>query len=417
MLGGPSGGAHQSGVGVAELNEIVVVGGSLGGLRAVEAIRREGFTGAVTLVGDEEHFPPYDRPPLSKEVLMGQWEPERARLRTEENLEVELVLGTRAERLDLERNEVILDDGTSRHFDGLVIATGAKPRTMSIIDPALRGVYLLRTVADSLALQAALAAAAKVVVIGGGWIGGEVAAACRSLDLDVTVIEALRAPMMRSLGPDLGMWAAELHRAHGVDVRLGVGVEAVLADGDQVAGVVLADGSEFACDVLVVAVGAAPVTDWVEGSGLLLNDGVVCAATGFALGTENIVAVGDVARWYNPLFNRELRVEHWSNAVEQADWAAKSLVHGAETAEPFSAVPYFWSDQYGKKIQYVGVAGEFAGVVEGALDAERFVAIFTSGEQLVGALCVNAAPRMIRYRRLIAGGVGPDAVASILPNT
>ncbi len=402
---------------MAELNEILVVGASLGGLRAVEAIRREGFTGSMTLVGDEEYFPPYDRPPLSKEVLMGQWEPDRARLRTDENLDVELALGTRAERLDLERNEVVLADGTSRHFDGLVIATGAAPRTMSIIEKGLRGVYMLRTLADSLALRDALAAASKVVVIGGGWIGGEVAAACRSLNLDVTVIEALAAPMMRSLGVDLGMWAAELHRAHGVDMRLGVGVDAILEDGGKVAGVVLADGSEFPCDVLVVAVGAAPVTDWLEGSGLLLNDGVVCASTGFALSTETVVAVGDVARWHNPLFDRELRVEHWSNAVEQAEWAARSLVHGASSAEPFSAVPYFWSDQYGKKIQYVGVAGDFAGVVEGGLDQDRFVAIFTSGDQLVGALCVNAAPRMIRYRRLIAGKVGPDAVASILPTS
>jgi NADPH-dependent 2,4-dienoyl-CoA reductase/sulfur reductase-like enzyme len=402
---------------VAELNEIVVVGASIGGVRAVEAIRREGFTGAVTLIGEEDHFPPYDRPPLSKEVLMGLWEPERARLRVEENLEVDLLLGTRAERVDLERRELMLDDGTARHFDGLVIATGASPRTMSIVDPSLRGVFLLRTLADSLALRDGLAGASQVVVIGGGWIGGEVAAACRSLDLDVTVIEALAAPMMRSLGPDLGMWAAELHRSHGVDVRLGVGVEAVVAVDDSIAGVVLADGSEFPCDVLVVAVGAAPVTGWLDSSGLVVTDGVVCDATGLALGTENVVAVGDVARWYNPLFDRELRVEHWANAVEQADWAAKTLVHGAESAEPFSAVPYFWSDQYGRKIQYVGVAGDFAGVVEGGLDEERFVAIFTSGEQLVGALCVNAAARMIRYRRLIAGRVGPDAVASILPSS
>jgi NADPH-dependent 2,4-dienoyl-CoA reductase/sulfur reductase-like enzyme len=402
---------------VAELNEIVVVGASLGGVRAVEAIRREGFGGTVTLIGDEAHFPPFDRPPLSKEVLMGSWEPERARLRIEEDLELDLLLGLRAERLDLERRQVVLADGGTRHFDGLVIATGAAPRTMSIVDPALRGVFMLRTLGDSLALREGLARASKVVVIGGGWIGGEVAAACRSLDLDVTVIEALAAPMMRSLGPDLGMWAAELHRSHGVDVRLGVGVEAIAAEGDSVAGVVLADGTAFPCDVLVVAVGAAPVTGWLEDSGLVINDGVVCTATGLALGTENVVAVGDVARWYNPLFERELRVEHWANAVEQADWAAKTLVHGPERAEPFSAVPYFWSDQYGKKIQYVGVAGEFAGVVEGGLDEPRFVAIFTSGEQLVGALCVNAAARMIRYRRLIAGRVGPDAVASILPTS
>jgi NADPH-dependent 2,4-dienoyl-CoA reductase/sulfur reductase-like enzyme len=144
---------------------------------------------------------------------------------------------------------------------------------------------------------------------------------------------------------------------------------------------------------------------------------VLCDATGSARGAENVVAVGDVARWYNPLFDRELRVEHWSNAVEQADWAAKTLVHGAGEAGAFSAVPYFWSDQYGRKIQYVGVAGDFAGVVEGDLDQERFVAIFTSGQQLVGALCVSAPGRMIRYRRLIAASVGPEAVEAILPST
>jgi NADPH-dependent 2,4-dienoyl-CoA reductase/sulfur reductase-like enzyme len=397
------------------LNEIVVVGASLGGVRAVEALRREGFTGSVTLIGDEPHFPPYDRPPLSKEVLSGEWDVERARLRIDPELEVELALGSPAAHLDLEDKQVTTADGSRFGFDGLVIATGASPRWLPLVDPGLKGVFVLRSVDESLALREALDQARRVIVIGAGWIGGEVAAACRARVLDVTVVETMPAPMSRSLGEHLGMWAAELHRANGVDMRLGVAPVRILSAGNRVVGVELADGSELSCDVLVVAVGVTPNVEWLEGTGFDLDNGVLCDASGEVVGGAGVVAIGDVARWYNPLFSRDLRVEHWSNAVEQADWAARTLLAGPGGGLPFSTVPYFWSDQYGKKIQYVGIIGEFAGVVEGALDGEKFVAIFTSGDQLVGALCVNSQSRMIRYRRLIAAGVGPEAVAEILP--
>ena len=401
----------------AGLREIVVVGASLGGVRAVEALRREGFVGQVTLIGDEPHFPPYDRPPLSKEVLTGAWDPERARLRIDPALEVTLALGSQAVQLDIEGRQVATADGTHFGFDGLVIATGASPRLLPLVDAALEGVFVLRSLADSLALRDALERARKVVIIGAGWIGGEVAAACRARSLGVTVVEALPAPMSRSLGEHLGGWAAELHRSNGVDMRLGVAPVRVLSEQNRVIGVELADGSELRCDVLVVAVGVAPNVGWLDGNGLDLENGVRCDSSGEAIGARGVVAVGDVARWYNPLFSRDLRVEHWSNAVEQADWASRTLLAGPGNGLPFSTVPYFWSDQYGKKIQYVGIIGEFAGVVEGSLDENKFVAIFTSEGQLVGALCVNSQGRMIRYRRLIASGVGPEAVAGILPTS
>ncbi len=317
--------------------------------------------------------------------------------------------------VDLAVGNVGLDDGGSVPFDRLVVATGAAPRTLPIIRHGMGGVHVLRTLEDSLALRAALETNQRVVVIGAGWIGAEVAAACRARDLDVTVLEALDAPMVRGLGYELGAWAAELHRAHGVKLLLGVGVVEIEEVEGRVSAVVLGDGTTVPADVLVVAVGVVPSVGWLEGSGLTLDNGVACDASGFASGAEHVLAVGDVARWWNPLFQRDVRVEHWSNAVEQADWAARSLLSGREAAEELSSVPYFWSDQYGKKIQYVGVAGEFAGVVEGGLDEDRFVAIFTSGDRLVGALCVSTPGRMIRYRRLIAEGAGPEAVEAILP--
>ena len=399
------------------LNQVVVVGASLGGVRSVEALRREGFEGRVTLIGDESHFPPYDRPPLSKEVLSREWDPERARLRIDPDLDVDLVLGSPVVQLDCVSREVAIADGTRVPFDGLVIATGASPRRLPLVDPALKGVFVLRTLEDSRSLGDALDRANRVAIIGAGWIGGEVAAACRARSLEVCVIEALSAPMSRSLGEHLGAWAADLHRANGVDMRLGVSPERVLSRNERVTGVELSDGSEVVCDVLVVAVGVAPNVSWLEGNGFDLENGVLCDASGEVLGSSGIVAVGDVARWYNPLFSRNLRVEHWSNAVEQADWATRTLLAGPGNGLPFSTVPYFWSDQYGKKIQYVGIIGEFAGIVEGELGGDRFVAIFTSGDQLVGALCVNAQSRMIRYRRLIASGSGPEAVAGILPTS
>jgi len=395
------------------MNRVAVVGASLAGLRATEALRRHGFGGDLTLIGEELHFPPYDRPPLSKELLKGTWEDERARLKVVDNLEVNLVLGRRAESVDLVGGEVTLDDGSTVGFDGLVVATGATCRTLPGTE-SMGGVYVLRTYDDCVALRQALADRPRVVVIGAGFIGAEVAATCRTLDLPVTVVEFLAWPMERVLGSAMGKWAIELHESHGAEFKMSTSVKG-LVGGDKVEGVELADGTVLPADLVVVAIGVFPETRWLEGSGLTLENGVVCDATCRALGAENVVAVGDVARWYNKAFERDMRVEHWTNAIEQADAAARTLLSAPGESLPFVSVPYVWSDQYDKKLQYVGIVGEFIGVLEGSTEEGKFVAAFSSDGLLVGALCVNWPARMIRYKRAIQEHMTVEELGKGLP--
>ena len=247
--------------------------------------------------------------------------------------------------------------------------------------PALSGLTVLRTIDDALALRARLEAGARVVVVGAGFIGAEVAATCRARGLDVTVLEAQEQPMIRGLGPDLGAAVAELHRDHGVDLRTGVVIDAVEGDTSGVRGVRLGDGSLVPADAVVVGIGARPCTDWLEGSGLVIDDGVVCDETGLA--APGVVAAGDIARWPNPLFDGEsMRLEHWTNAVEQGVHAARRLLG---RAEPFAPVPFVWSDQYDRKIQTVGRVSADAEVhiVHGTVAERRFVALFGRAGRLV----------------------------------
>ena len=296
---------------------MVVVGGSLAGLRAIETLRNEGFEGRVTLIGAETRQP-YDRPPLSKKVLAGEWEPERIALRRDGDLgslDVDARLGRTATGLDVDERVVTVDDGERVPYDGLVIATGATVRRLPD-QPELDGVYMLRTLDDCLALRAALTAGSpRVVVVGAGFIGAEVAATARGLGCEVTVLEALPVPLARALGPRMGLACAELHGDHGVELRLGVGVAAIEGTA-RVEQVRLTDGSVVPADVVVVGIGVAPATGWLEGSGLELRDGVVCDAT-LAAGPPGVYAAGDVCRWPNALFDEEMRVEHWTNAAEQ----------------------------------------------------------------------------------------------------
>jgi NADPH-dependent 2,4-dienoyl-CoA reductase/sulfur reductase-like enzyme len=379
-----------------------VVGASLAGVRAGEALRREGFAGDLTIVGEED-LAPYDRPPLSKQVLMGTWPPEQARLKVEPAVEADLRLATRATGLDLGAREVVLHTGERLGFDGCVIATGAVPREL----PGTRwmaGLFTLRTFEDSLAIRAAAEAATRVVVVGAGFIGSEVASACRSLGREVTVLEAMPVPLERAVGAEMGAVLGGLHAANGTDLRLGAAVASIEGT-DRVEGVRLTDGTTIAAEAVVVGIGVRPATDWLEGSGLVVDNGVVCDEFCRAMGAmgpaDGIVAAGDVARWFNPFFGEPMRVEHWTNAVEQADAAARTLLDGP--TEPYAPVPYFWSDQYGQRIRFVGHAsgGEAVEVVEGSVEAMKFVATYRREGRLVAALTVNLPSRVVPYRNLI----------------
>jgi NADPH-dependent 2,4-dienoyl-CoA reductase/sulfur reductase-like enzyme len=393
------------------VDSIVVVGASLAGLRAVETLRREGFAGRLVLVGAEPHLP-YDRPPLSKELLAGDWEHDQIVLRRTpyEDLELELRLGVAARSLDLDRRVVTLAEGTELAFDGLVIATGSTPRTLPG-QPELDGVFTLRTIDDCHRLRTRLDAGPRICVIGAGFIGSEVAATCRKRGLEVTVLEALPQPMVRGVGEVLGEVLGGLHRDHGVDLRCGVAVEAIEGSG-PVERVLLGDGDVVECDVVLVAVGVVPETRWLEGSGLALDNGVVCDDTLAA--APAVVAAGDVARWPNRLFDGEvMRIEHWTNAAEQGVYAGDRLLRAArdEPADPFAPVPFVWSDQYDVKIQ---CAGRFGGedrmeVVHGTLEARRFVAIFERGGRISGVLGFSEPRRVMQYRRLVAERASFDA--------
>jgi 3-phenylpropionate/trans-cinnamate dioxygenase ferredoxin reductase subunit len=392
---------------------VVVVGASLAGLRAVEELRRLGFDGRLVVVGAESHLP-YDRPPLSKELLAGDWEPEQVALRKQgyDDLGAEWRLGVRATALDAAARTLTLDDGDVLAFDGCVLATGSTPRTLPDT-PALDGIHVLRSLDECMALRDDLDRAPRVVVVGAGFIGAEVAATCRGRHLDVTLLEALPSPMVRGLGPMLGDVLGSLHRDHGVDLRTGVGV-AGFEGSDRVERVLLDDGSTVDADVVVVGVGVMPATAWLEGSGLTLDNGVVCDET--LLAAPGVTAAGDVCRWPNPLFDGELmRLEHWTNAAEQGVAVAARLLADDADAAPFAPVPFVWSDQYETKIQ---VAGHVRGdddieVVDGSLEERTFVAAVGRAGRLVGAVAFSRPRVLMQYRRLIAERtMFDDALAS-----
>lgn len=391
------------------MERIVVVGASLAGLRAAETVRTQGFGGSVVVIGAETHLP-YDRPPLSKKLLAGAWEPDRISLRTPDDmdaLDVGWRLGTPAVGLDTSRRLVHLGDGGEVPYDGLVLACGALPRMLPDVPTgATPFVTALRTLDDALALRRHLAdGGRRVVVIGAGFIGLEVAATARGLANTVTVLEGAPAPLMRALGAEMGAAVAACHGDHGVEIRCGVSVAGIGAHGVR-----LADGDVIAADVVVVGIGVVPATDWLAGSGLELRDGVVCdemlAAVTVAGGSPGVFAAGDVARWRNPLFDEEMRVEHWTNAAEQGAAAAGNLLALAEGRPPvaYAPVPFFWSDQYDRRIQFLGRcdAGDDVRVVVGSVDDRQFVALFGRAGRLRGVLGLNMPRLVMPYRRLLA---------------
>jgi 3-phenylpropionate/trans-cinnamate dioxygenase ferredoxin reductase subunit len=397
---------------VPQSGRIVVVGASLAGLQAAQTFRRADFDGALIMIGDEPHYP-YDRPPLSKQYLAGEWPEEKLRLRAAvdpEELGIDWRLGTAATSLDLAARSVALSDGSTVDYDGLVIATGAAAR--SLPGAELAGVHVLRSLDDAIALRHEFDQnPRRVCVIGAGFIGAEVAATARERGLEVSLIEAADAPMSRVLDQAAGMAIADLHRSHGVEVRLGVGVEAIVGSEVGVERVQLVDGSSIEADCVVIGIGVVPNTAWLEGSGLRIDNGVVCDET--CLAAPSVVAAGDVARWPNRRFGSELtRVEQWDNAVDQGAYAARRLLATANDSpiDPFTPVPWFWSDQYDRKIQLAGVPSSRAEVVHGSIAEQRFVQIYSdpSGESLVGALAWNRPRQAIMARQLVERGASMD---------
>ncbi len=398
---------------------VVVVGASLAGLRAAEEVRHEGHTGPVIIIGDEIHAP-YDRPPLSKQLLAGKWDVARIHHHAPDVLDtlgLEFRLGRRATGLDLDARTVLTDDGGVTAFDGLIVATGAAARPL----PGTEGhaaVFTLRTLDDCLAIRRTLESAGdspRVVVIGAGFIGSEVAATCRGLGAEVTVVEALPTPLGRVLGNEMGEACAGLHRAEGVTVRVGVGVDRVTSDGGDAAPAVvhLADGTDLDADLVVVGIGVAPAVSWLEGSGLTLDNGVVCSETLFA--ADGVVAAGDIARWTHTGLGEQLRVEHWTNAAEGGAAAARNLLAGSAAAVPYDPVPFFWSDQYATKIQVIGLPGpdDEVVVVEGSVEEGKLVALYRRGDRLRAALAFSRPRHLMAYRPLLAAGASFDEALAV----
>lgn len=376
---------------------VLVVGASIGGLAVAESLRRDGYAGALTLLGAERHLP-YDRPPLSKKVLAGACEPERARLRTDfalAELQAEFVLGDPAVHLDVGARAVRTASGRRWAAEAIVIATGLEPRRLALPEP-WAGVHVLRTLDDAVALRADLLAAARVVVVGDGVLGTEAAATARGMGLDVTLVGPQAAPLASHFGPQVGGYLAELHTRQGVQLRLGVAVDALVGEQGRVRGVRLAGGEVLPADVVVVAIGSRPAIDWLADSGLRLADGIECDSRCRA--AEGIYAVGDVARWYHEDLGATLRLENRSNAVEQGAAVAGNIL-GKD--RPYTPVPFFWTDQFDVKIQVHGclTADAQVALVEGSPAQGQFVALYGSRGKVTGVLGWNMVKQTRAHRR------------------
>ncbi len=377
---------------------IVIVGGGLAAARAAEQLRRSEFSGPITIVSDEDHLP-YDRPPLSKEVLRSETDDVTLKPAEfyEEN-DITVLLGAAARSLDTAAKTLTLADGRVLPYDELVIATGLVPKTIPSF-PDLEGIRVLRSFDESLALRKHAGSARHAVVVGAGFIGCEVAASLRGLGVDVVLVEPQPSPLASVLGEQIGSLVARLHRAEGVDVRCGVGV-AEVRGADQVEKVVLSDGTELDADLVVVGIGSRPATGWLEGSGIELDNGVVCDHVG-RTSAPHVWALGDVASWRNTV-GHQVRVEHWSNVADQARVLVPSMI-GEEPPATVS-VPYFWSDQYDVKIQCLGEpqADDIVHVVED--DGRKFLAFFERDGVVTGVVGGGMPGKVMKSRNKVAHG-------------
>jgi 3-phenylpropionate/trans-cinnamate dioxygenase ferredoxin reductase subunit len=384
----------------------VIIGASLAGAKAAETLREEGFDGRVTLIG-EEPVRPYERPPLSKEYLQGKAEADVAFVHDPayyDEHDIDLRLSTPARGLEPADREVVLASGERLGYDAVLLATGAVPRRLAVPGADLAGVHYLRTMADAERLRAAVTAAGRVVVIGAGWIGSEVAASARQLGTDVALVEMGQLPLQRVLGPELGAFYRDVHADQGVELHFGTGIEALRGAG-RVEEVRLTDGTALAADVVVAGVGVTPRTELAEAAGLALDNGVVTDEY-LAASAAGVFAAGDVASAWHPVFARRIRLEHWSSALNQGPVAARNML-GRRT--PYEQIPYFYSDQYDVGMEYSGHATGWDQVaVRGDPAGREFIAFWLTGGRVVAGMNVNVWDVADSIAALVAAGSEVD---------
>ncbi|GAA0835217.1 NAD(P)/FAD-dependent oxidoreductase [Streptosporangium amethystogenes subsp. fukuiense] len=396
---------------MTDRSDVLIIGGSIAGVRTAEGLRRLSFEGGITILEAGPDLP-YDRPALSKQILTGGGSAESVMLRSQADLDkarIELRRGCRGVGLDVGARTVRLADGTAIEYSDLVIATGSVPRRLPAA-PARPGVHYLRTLQDALDLRDVVDAPARVVVVGAGFIGSEVAAAAAVRSASVTVVEPYAFPLSRVLGDLVGKRLARLHESRGVQLVLGRSVSDVGDDGAGGRRVVLDDGTTLDCDVVVVGIGATPDTDWLAESGLDVADGVVCDEFCRA-SAPHVFAAGDVARWPNPLYDEPMRIEHWTNAVEQAGVVAWNIAR-PDSPRAYSPVPYVWSDQYGSRLQIVGrprAEDEVRIVLDGPA-GDSLVALYVRDGGLAGAFALNAPSQLLALRRALAARTPLDEI-------
>ena len=389
---------------------IAVIGGSLAGLRALETLRTDGFSGNITVV-NAENSAPYDRPPLSKKFLSGEWEADRIQLRKPSDIDelgATWLNSTQVTALNVATRELTLNTSSVLNYDACIIATGGIARELPQ-QPHAQGIHQLRTLHDAQGLRAELQPGKKLVVIGAGFIGLEAAATAVARGCTVTVLEGLPAPLIRGLGEDMGTAATAIHATQGVNIRCNVRVQGIETHSGGVTGVRISDAngeSVVAADVVLVGIGVAPATQWLEGSGLAVSDGVVCDA--HLQAAPGVFAAGDVARWENGLYSDlepTMRVEHWTTAAEQGAHAARNALAHINNIPlvPYSAVPFFWSDQFTSRIQFLGRStdAEEVRVVAGSVDEGKFAAAYMRAGRLVGVLGVSMPKVVMPSRKLL----------------
>jgi 3-phenylpropionate/trans-cinnamate dioxygenase ferredoxin reductase subunit len=369
----------------------VIIGAGLAGAKAAEALRALGHESAIVLIGDESDRP-YERPPLSKDYLQGKSEREKVFVHPQgwyRDNEVELHLGGQVTAIDKAQNIVALADGSNLEYAKLLIATGSRPRTLDVPGGDCPGLLYLRRLDDSDRIRSTLATADKLVIVGAGWIGLEVAAAARAASVEVTIVEAAELPLLRVLGSDVAQSFAELHVAHGVDLRLGTTLAEITTEGgDRPSGVRLADGSAISANAVLIAVGAAPNTELAEYAGLAVDNGVT-VDDGLRTSDPDIFAAGDVASALHPLLGKHIRVEHWANALNQPEVAAASMLGRPASYE---RLPYFYTDQYDLGMEYLGYTepGDYDAVtIRGDLAAREYIAFWTRQNRVLAAMNVN----------------------------